>query len=511
MQAIQQRVHLVNISSGQFSPSGAAYPLLASAVSECARQGILILAAAGNEGCACLHVPAALDTVLAVGAMDAHGEPLAFSNWGEPYRRQGLLAPGQDLPGAQPGGGVVQHSGTSYATALVTGVAALLLSLQRKRGERPNPRAVREILLRSAIGCRSQPAADCRRLLAGRLNVSGAVSILTRSMPTMSEPTSLPSDSKEPNLQPPGAVGTTSMPVPTSPPAAPSIQPSAAAGCTCPGAAQPQRVFALGQIGYEFSSEARLDSLVHGIANFANISPPHRSLAFDVENLLAYLKEHPHDAAFLEWTLSLDGHPIYAVRPQGAFDVEVYRELRRFLKQRFKKGVERVSVPGVLAGTSRLLTGQVLPVIVPEMRGMYSWKPNKLVKAVVGDEPQGDAENAEYKKRKAAILNFLERVYHELRNLGQLPQDRALNYAATNLFAINEVYKDAIEEEMELESVRVEPSPICRPTSECWEVLVYFFFPRRETNSVRKVYRFTVDVSEPVPVTVGGLRSWFTR
>src|SRR5262249_32642455 len=85
LQAIQQGVHLVNVSSGQFSPSGAAYPLLANAVSECARQGILIIAAAGNDGCACLHVPAALDSVLAVGAMDAQGQPLAFSNWGDAY------------------------------------------------------------------------------------------------------------------------------------------------------------------------------------------------------------------------------------------------------------------------------------------------------------------------------------------------------------------------------------------------------------------------------------------
>ena len=48
-------------------------PLLADVVRQCARQGVLIVAAAGNEGCACLHVPAALESVLAVGAMDAAG------------------------------------------------------------------------------------------------------------------------------------------------------------------------------------------------------------------------------------------------------------------------------------------------------------------------------------------------------------------------------------------------------------------------------------------------------
>jgi hypothetical protein len=30
-------------------------------------------------------------------------------------------------------------------------------------------------------------------------------------------------------------------------------------------------------------------------------------------------------------------------------------------------------------------------------------------------------------------------------------------------------------------------------------------------QTVRKVYRFTVDVSDVVPVTVGPMRSWFVR
>src|SRR5262249_25814818 len=38
LQAAQQGVHLINISSGQFAPSGAAHPLLADAVRECVRQ-----------------------------------------------------------------------------------------------------------------------------------------------------------------------------------------------------------------------------------------------------------------------------------------------------------------------------------------------------------------------------------------------------------------------------------------------------------------------------------------
>ena len=33
----------------------------------------------------------------------------------------------------------------------------------------------------------------------------------------------------------------------------------------------------------------------------------------------------------------------------------------------------------------------------------------------------------------------------------------------------------------------------------------------RQVQTVRKVFRFTVDVSDVVPVTVGTVRSWFTR
>src|SRR5579864_963426 len=185
--AIEKGAHIINISGGQFSPSGAAYPLLADMVHDCARRGVLIVAAVGNEGCECVHVPAALDSVLAVGAMDSSGTPLEFSNWGLQYRAQGILAPGQDILGARPGGGTILGTGTSFATGVVSGVAALLLSLQLRRGRPPDTRSVRAALLSTAIDCEMQPASDCRRLMAGRLNVSGCVSFLLKGETTMSE------------------------------------------------------------------------------------------------------------------------------------------------------------------------------------------------------------------------------------------------------------------------------------------------------------------------------------
>jgi len=64
---------------------------------------------------------------------------------------------------------------------------------------------------------------------------------------------------------------------------------------------------------------------------------------------------------------------------------------------------------------------------------------------------------------------------------------------------------------MELDTIEVERSAICRPESDCWDVKIHFFYPERHVQTVRKVYRFTVDVSDVVPVTVGTMRSWFVR
>ena len=64
------RAEIINISSGQLSVRGDADPQLEAAVRRCAERGALIVSAAGNEGCDCLHVPAALPDVLVVGALD---------------------------------------------------------------------------------------------------------------------------------------------------------------------------------------------------------------------------------------------------------------------------------------------------------------------------------------------------------------------------------------------------------------------------------------------------------
>ena len=176
--ALADGADIINISSGQLTPSGEAHRILADAVQACDRAGKLIVAAAGNDGCRCLQVPAALDSVLAVGACDLDGRPLPFSNFGDAYLENGILAPGEDVKGASPSQGVVLRSGTSFATPIVTGVIALFLSLLRSNGRKPDPGVVRAALLASAVSCRADDGVSDLRCLNGVLNVSGAMTTL---------------------------------------------------------------------------------------------------------------------------------------------------------------------------------------------------------------------------------------------------------------------------------------------------------------------------------------------
>ena len=190
--ALDNRADIINISSGQMSVRGRADPQLDAAVRRCAERGVLIVSAAGNEGCDCLHVPAALPDVLVVGAIDGSGQPAEFSNYGDRYRARGVLAPGENLRVASTRQRIKVQTGTSYATPLVSGIAALLLSAQYKTSPARTlrPIAVRDALVKSARGCAARDPTACRRFLAGTLDAARALTLLSRGEPPMTTPNS---------------------------------------------------------------------------------------------------------------------------------------------------------------------------------------------------------------------------------------------------------------------------------------------------------------------------------
>ena len=99
------------------------------------------------------------------------------------------------------------------------------------------------------------------------------------------------------------------------------------------------------------------------------------------------------------------------------------------------------------------------------------------------------------------LKSFLHRIYYDLRNLGQLDRDRALNFAATNAFQAASTFAEAIDSGMELDSIEVEKSPFCRLNSNCWDVKLKFFDSEDGKRS-KRLYRFTIDVANIMPVTL---------
>jgi cyanobactin maturation PatA/PatG family protease len=546
--AAENGAHVINISGGQLTPSGEPEPMLAQAIESCRTHNILIVAAAGNDGCECLHVPAAAPSVLVVGAMDRDGNPLTSSNWGGAYRDQGILAPGMDVLGAVPGG-TACNSGTSFAAPIVSALAGLLLSRQIKRGEKPNPHAVRAALLKSATPCLPGTAADCRRFLVGRLNIHGATEQLARgdhhmtdlkallpsedSVPARDDAWRQSSDGAGPIIAAGVAIEAGAVRMSEELPAevisasnlapaarsklqAPLPPPKRAPGqvtlsdcgcgcggaqCTCGGGTQkPALVYALGKLGYDFGSEARHDS-------FAQAMPTEANNPLIPDQLLGYLEQNPYEASSLTWTLNLDATPIYAIQPAGPFAENAYERLREFLRAQLHEGVELVSIPGIIAGSVRLQSGMAVPVVVPAVRGMYSWATTPLVEHVLGERPTAAAALASYDNLASGLADFLNQIYYGMRNLGLTAEERALNYSATNAMQVSAVIRSATQQELDFGVPTVKKSPVCRPDSDCYDVELPFFDPNN-TNRASRIYRFTVDVSDIIPVTIGAVRSW---
>ncbi|MBO1051804.1 MAG: PatA/PatG family cyanobactin maturation protease [Dolichospermum sp. DET73] len=543
-QAVNAGAHIINVSAGQLTDNGEAEGWLDRAVQLCKDHNVLIVAAAGNDGCECLHVPASLPTVLAVGAMNDQGKPIDFSNWGESYQNQGILAPGEHILGAKPGGGTQKLSGTSFATPIVSGVAALLLSLQVQRGETPDPAKVRAVLLETAIPCTDKDTDDISRCLLGKLNISGALQYFTggtmseeldtietvdsieaagcgcAEITNSAEPEPNPEEFIPPEFFPVVPAVTTSAPLTNSSNSQSTTMSNRTSNYITASQApsdlaQVNLVYALGTLGYDFGSEARRDSfkqLMPGVAIDGTAIPAN---PYDARQMVDYLGDNLSEAKSLIWTLNLELTPIYAIEPGGAFARDVYAILQQLLSGQIQAEdsenyVERVSIPGILSGRSvKLFSGQVVPVIeVPNIRGMYGWKVNTLVQAAI-QTVQAQASEAQEESIRRTLGSFLSRIYYDLRNLGTTSQDRALNFASTNAFQAASTFAEAVATGMELDSITVEKSPFCRLDSDCWDVKLKFFDPENSRRA-KKLFRFTIDVSDIIPVTLGEVRSWST-
>lgn len=117
---------VINMSFGE---GGACPGPVQTAVDNAVAAGIVLVAAAGNSGpLGDVEAPGNCAGVIPVGATDSNGAVASFSSRGAALAANGLVAPGVAVLTTDIGGGYVTASGTSFASPIVAGAAALVLS-----------------------------------------------------------------------------------------------------------------------------------------------------------------------------------------------------------------------------------------------------------------------------------------------------------------------------------------------------------------------------------------------
>lgn len=190
--AVARKVGVINLSLG--APFGS--KLLLQALQRAEAAGILIVAAAGNDGLSNDEFPSfpanyQLDNLISVAASSASDALTDFSNYGQ--KMVHLAAPGERILSTYPGGSYVFMSGTSMAAPHVAGAAALLLSQLAE----PSPQRVKDAILNSVD---LVPSYSGKILTEGRLN-------LARALAEVRQTPESPDDSESPDKEVDAPIG----------------------------------------------------------------------------------------------------------------------------------------------------------------------------------------------------------------------------------------------------------------------------------------------------------------
>ena len=126
---IEAGAQIINLSAAVTNASPQGERSLEAVLDYSAKRGVIVVAAAGNEGAVGGSAMTRHPWVIPVIASDLRGRPLSFSNLGNSAGRRGLSAPGQGIRSLAFNGQQPILGGTSAAAPFVTGTIALLLSL----------------------------------------------------------------------------------------------------------------------------------------------------------------------------------------------------------------------------------------------------------------------------------------------------------------------------------------------------------------------------------------------
>ncbi|MDL4838895.1 S8 family serine peptidase [Aquibacillus rhizosphaerae] len=119
--AIDNGADVINMSYGGYQYSEA----INQAIQEAYSEGIVLVAAAGNEASSEWSYPASYGPVISVAATDENDSPTDFTNYGEFID---ITAPGQNIYSTNYVGGYSTMNGTSFSAPIVSALAGLIKS-----------------------------------------------------------------------------------------------------------------------------------------------------------------------------------------------------------------------------------------------------------------------------------------------------------------------------------------------------------------------------------------------
>jgi subtilisin family serine protease len=195
--AVAHHANIINYSAGGPSFSVEEY----QAIKEARDKGILFIAAAGNEhqnADVFKYYPASygLDNIISVTAIDADGKILPSSNFGA--KTVHIAAPGKNIISSIPSAGMGPMTGTSQATAFVSGLAALALAASDFK---LNYRDVKNLILQNGI---STPSLAGVTVTGKRVNAAQTLNAVSNFMagkttvPAKTEPVIVKSSTSRP-------------------------------------------------------------------------------------------------------------------------------------------------------------------------------------------------------------------------------------------------------------------------------------------------------------------------
>ena len=128
--AMENDADIINLSVGSVLYNGPFEEKIREAYSK----GVAVFCAAGNDGTNALYYPGAYKGAIAVGALDKSNQRAGFSNYSSAVR---YVAPGANILSATINGSNRYSllSGTSQATPIMAGMAALILSSGKVEGQ----------------------------------------------------------------------------------------------------------------------------------------------------------------------------------------------------------------------------------------------------------------------------------------------------------------------------------------------------------------------------------------